>query len=148
MMSEAEDALARKAASDALGHPVTEDMVTYALALYAADRTEDLVDRLAALAAGSQNDRHVGRAPASEMDLLKIVLAVRAAVPTIVIWDEIEINAHRWLTREALSLTVSLECLERVLAEECPALDQSDVARLITMICWRCAYVALEARTE
>lgn len=139
MLHEDPDALARKAACDALGRPVPDDVIDHAMCMHAFDMTEDLADRLAALTAESETDRRRRRALAGEIDHLKIVLAVRAADPSTGIQDEIRINTQRWPTREAPTLTVSLDCLANVLEEECPGLDPEALVSLMASICRRAA---------
>jgi hypothetical protein len=137
MLREEAAALARQAASEALGFPVEDLDVENALAAHAGDRTEDLVDLLAAKAAEFKKSgrRRIGWDP--EINDLKIVLAVRAAVPGVGIDDEIEITTRRWATREAATLTVSLDCLAKALAEESAVTDPIARARLMASLCRR-----------
>jgi hypothetical protein len=137
MLREEAAARARQAASEALGVPVEDLDVENALAAHAGDRTEDLVDLLAAKAAEVKKSgrRRIGWDP--EITDLKIVLAVRAAVPGVGIDDEIEINSRRWATREAATLTVSLDCLAKALTEESAVTDPIELARLMASLCRR-----------
>jgi hypothetical protein len=137
MSSEDSDALARKAARDAIGKPLTDDDVEYFLHTHAGHRTEDLIDLLAAKTAefdkAGRRPRH-GRL-AEEIETLKIVLAVRAAVPGVGVRDEIQLNARRWPTREAPTLTVSLDCLVEILTEKSDLINTAHVAKLMASLC-------------
>jgi hypothetical protein len=135
MLREEAAALARQAASEALGFPVEDQDIENALATHAGDRTEDLVDLLAAKAAEFKKSgrRRIQWDP--DINYLKIVLAVRAVVPGVGIDDEIEINTRRWATREAPTLTVSLDCLAKALTEESAVTDPIARARLMASLC-------------
>jgi hypothetical protein len=137
MSSEDSDALARKAASDAMGIPLTDYEVEHALYTHAGHRTEDLIDLLAAKTAkfdkSGRRPRN-GRLP-EEIEALKIVLAVRAAIPGVGVRDEIQLNARRWPTREAPTLAVSLDCLVEILTKEPDVIDPANVAKLMASLC-------------
>jgi hypothetical protein len=139
-MSPEEKVLALKAASDSLGYEAIELFVENALATHADETTESLVDLLSAKidAFKKSGGRRIGWD--TEIQDLKIVLAVRAAVPGIGIGDEIQMNTHRWNTREAPTLTVSLDCLARILAEEGNIGDE-DLTHLMIIFC-ECALPA------
>jgi hypothetical protein len=103
MLPEELEALAIKAASNALGYPVPDEVVGLAMATHAGHMTEDLVALLAAKAAELKRAGNRDVVLADEVVTLKIVLAVRATVPGVGIGDEIQINTRRWPTREAVT---------------------------------------------
>ena len=136
MTQEDLDALAYQVARDALGYPVPDDIVVYALATYEGYMTETLADLLAAKTAEFEKAPRRGRSRlAGEIEELKIVLAVRAAVPAWGIFGEVKINTHRWPTRDAPTLSVSLDCLANILTRELAVNDPKKVAELMASLC-------------
>jgi hypothetical protein len=73
-------------------------------------------------------------------EILRIVLAVRAAVPGVGLCDEIQIGTHRWSTREAPALSISLEHLAEILKEEPDLVDPARVAKLMGVLCLTAAF--------